>query len=153
MSNKTKAILIIMGSLVLGAVFILMLVLEDQSYNVLWEDVAEGTEDVEPGAEAEVQIFEVLLEASEKERFLEIRPRPESGWGYPKFSIGVNLEDPTGKVVAALPRDYSFRAEDADYEYDTRLSFTVPQDGVYTIYVLPRSEHIDHIRLEIREKK
>lgn len=153
MSNTTKIILSVAGALVLGAGIVGLLILEDASYEVLWEDVADGTVGLEPGSPVETQTFEVPLTAGQQERFLEIKPRPESGWGYPNFDIAVSLEDPAGSVVVALPDDHLFRAEDYDSEYDTRLKFTVPQDGTYTLSVIPRSVHLDSVRLEITEKK
>jgi hypothetical protein len=153
MNNRTKAILIVTGSFVLAAVIIGLLILDEGSYNVLWEGQAEGTIGLEPGDQVEAQTFEIFLEASDKERFLDIGPHPESGWGYPDFDISVNLEGPDGTLVASVAQDYVFEAIDYDSEYETRLKFTVPEDGTYTLYVIPRSVHIDYIDLQVREKK
>jgi hypothetical protein len=153
--NKTlKAILLVVVCLLVAGAIVGLLILEEASYEVLWEATADGTVGLEAGDAVDVQVFEFALTASEKERILRVDPDPESGWGYPDFSIEVRLLDSEGNTVAEIERDDLFSAPDNRQSQYTKLRrFQAPQGGTYTLEVLPLATHLDHVDLEVRERK
>lgn len=99
-------------------------------------------------------MFEIFLAASEKERILRVDPYPESGWGYPDFNIEVRLLDLDGNLVVEIPKDHIYSAPyRKQNEYTESLRFKVTKEGLYTLIVTPLTVHIDHIRLDIQEKR